>query len=100
MNNAKAARKREAEIKHVRTRARTAHSRWALAEESVLQIEDELAIEKRWLPTSVEYKEGMDELRCRNYRLALDNLERLVIQRMFELTKLGMSGIGTYYTQS
>ncbi|RDX41765.1 hypothetical protein OH76DRAFT_1333840, partial [Lentinus brumalis] len=34
------------------------------------------------------------ELGCRKYRLALDHLERLVIQRMFELTKLGMSGIG------
>ena len=30
----------------------------------------------------------------RKYRLALDNLERLVVARMFELTKLGMSGIG------
>ncbi|KAI0349008.1 hypothetical protein OH77DRAFT_1384823, partial [Trametes cingulata] len=30
----------------------------------------------------------------RKYRLALDNLERLVVQRLFELKKLGMNGLG------
>ncbi|OBZ74097.1 hypothetical protein A0H81_06240 [Grifola frondosa] len=42
--------------------------------EQVRSIEEELDIPVRWL--------------------ALDNLERLVVQRMFELTKLGMSGLG------
>ncbi|TFK79062.1 hypothetical protein K466DRAFT_606431 [Polyporus arcularius HHB13444] len=94
VNNAKAAKKHEAQIKRVRTCARTMHSRWAIAEEAALQMEEDLSIEKRWMPGSREYAEGIEELQCRKYRLALDNLERLVIQRMFELTKLGMSGIG------
>ncbi|OCH84142.1 hypothetical protein OBBRIDRAFT_701500, partial [Obba rivulosa] len=34
------------------------------------------------------------ELSRREYNRALDNLERLVVQRLFELTKAGMSGIG------
>ncbi|EMD35110.1 hypothetical protein CERSUDRAFT_54347 [Gelatoporia subvermispora B] len=34
------------------------------------------------------------QLDCRKYNLALDNVEQLVVQRLFELTKLGMSGIG------
>ncbi|RPD53405.1 hypothetical protein L226DRAFT_548449 [Lentinus tigrinus ALCF2SS1-7] len=87
-----AANKHEAEIKRVRTRARTAHSRWAIAEENVLQIEDDLGIEKRWMSGSREYLEALEELQFWKYRCVLDNLERLVIQRMFELTKLGMSG--------
>ncbi|RPD52388.1 hypothetical protein L226DRAFT_424074, partial [Lentinus tigrinus ALCF2SS1-7] len=37
---------------------------------------------------------AVEQLGCRKYHCALDHLERLVIQRMFELTKLGMSGIG------
>lgn len=32
----------------------------------------------------------------RQYRRALDSLELLVVQRLFELTKLGMSGTGKY----
>lgn len=34
----------------------------------------------------------------RRYRLTLDKLERLVVQRLLELTKLGMSGVGTLFT--
>ncbi|KAI0684967.1 hypothetical protein C8T65DRAFT_712851 [Cerioporus squamosus] len=93
-NDAAAAKKHKANIKRLRTRARTMHSRWQMVEEEVLQIEEELSIEERWLPKSDEYVAGVGELACRKYRCALDNLERLVIQRMFELTKLGMSGIG------
>ncbi|KAH9918796.1 uncharacterized protein B0H18DRAFT_882567 [Fomitopsis serialis] len=37
---------------------------------------------------------AVSELNERKYRRVLDNLERLVVQRLFELTKLGMSGIG------
>ncbi|EEB94481.1 hypothetical protein MPER_06697, partial [Moniliophthora perniciosa FA553] len=34
------------------------------------------------------------QISSRNYRHALDELERLVVQRLFELTKLNMSGVG------
>ncbi|KZT63774.1 hypothetical protein DAEQUDRAFT_679796 [Daedalea quercina L-15889] len=36
----------------------------------------------------------LGELDRRRYRRAVDNLERLVVQRLSELSKLGMSGIG------
>ncbi|EMD37546.1 hypothetical protein CERSUDRAFT_35523, partial [Gelatoporia subvermispora B] len=36
----------------------------------------------------------MVQVNRRQYNKALDELERLVVQRLFELTKLGMSGIG------
>ncbi|PPQ87091.1 hypothetical protein CVT25_001363 [Psilocybe cyanescens] len=41
-----------------------------------------------------EYKEALVILRECKYRRALDDLERLVVQRLFEMKKLGMSGVG------
>jgi hypothetical protein len=41
-----------------------------------------------------EYEDGLVLVRERKYRRALDDLERLVVQRIFEMTKLGMSGVG------
>ncbi|KAI0354456.1 hypothetical protein OH77DRAFT_1456513 [Trametes cingulata] len=64
------------------------------AEEKVRRLEDVLDLDARWLPTSAEYKEVSAEVAMREYRIALDNLERLVVQRMFELKKLGMNGLG------
>ncbi|EPS93141.1 hypothetical protein FOMPIDRAFT_131399 [Fomitopsis schrenkii] len=48
----------------------------------------------RWLPGSLEYQEASRLLTDREYRRSLDELERLVVQRLFELTKAGMSGTG------
>ncbi len=87
---------RKAKIKQIRTCARTMHTRWQMAEEAALQIEEDLGISKRWLPGSAEYLGRIEELACRNYRCTLDMLEWLVIQRMSELTKLGMSSIGKF----
>ncbi|TRM56402.1 hypothetical protein BD626DRAFT_551558 [Schizophyllum amplum] len=48
----------------------------------------------RWLPDSTDYQAATKVVHQRRYRRALDNLERLVIQRFFELTKLNQSGVG------
>jgi hypothetical protein len=61
---------------------------------SVDKHEAELGIKTRWTPNSSEYKAILSELHLRDYRHALDRLEYLVVQRMFELSKLGMSGVG------
>jgi hypothetical protein len=59
--------------------------------------EAELNIETQWTPETPEYKTVLVELYLREYRQALDHLEYLVVQRMFELSKLGMSGVGGSY---
>jgi hypothetical protein len=41
-----------------------------------------------------EYKDALVRLAERTYRRALDELERLVVQRLLEMTKLGMNGVG------
>ena len=47
-----------------------------------------------WSSSSPEYQEIKKEFAHRRYRLALDELERLVMLRLFELTKLNASGTG------
>ncbi|KDQ49056.1 hypothetical protein JAAARDRAFT_93130, partial [Jaapia argillacea MUCL 33604] len=56
--------------------------------------ENQLSIESRWSPDSLEYKDVEGKLCERAYRKALDELERLVVQRLFELSKLNISGTG------
>jgi hypothetical protein len=82
------------EIARVKTRYRTTHTRWLAVNEETLRLEEELNIETRWLPGSSQYDEAVVLMTERKYRRALDSLELLVVQRLFELTKLGMSGIG------
>lgn len=48
----------------------------------------------RWEPTGPEWAEAAHLVSTRRYRLALLKLERLVIQRMFELTKMNLSQTG------
>jgi len=60
----------------------------------VLRYEEEHSIEHRWERDSDAYKATETLLVERSYRRAVDNLERLVVQRLFELTKLGMNGVG------
>jgi hypothetical protein len=35
-------------------------------------------------------------MKTRSYNQALDNLEALIVARLFELTKMNMSGTGTF----
>ncbi|KAJ6493883.1 hypothetical protein DFH09DRAFT_1104346 [Mycena vulgaris] len=65
-----------------------------IAQEEVAQFEEEHEIPECWVPGSKEYEEALVLLVERNYRRALDKLESLVVQRLFELTKLGMNGVG------
>ena len=78
----------------LRTKVRTTFERYDAALKRVTLIEEELGIEKRWIPGDAEYVSAAKDLQERKYFHALDNLENLVIQRMFELTKLSMSGLG------
>ncbi|KAJ7711679.1 hypothetical protein B0H16DRAFT_1343537 [Mycena metata] len=53
-----------------------------------------MGVADRWEPTSPEWAEAAHLVSTRRYRLALLKLERLVIQRMFELTKMNLSQTG------
>jgi hypothetical protein len=82
------------QITNVKTRYRTTFTRWQVKEEELIRYEEQHGIANRWGESSQEYKDALKLLTEREYRRAVDNLERLVVQRLLELTKLGMNGVG------
>ncbi|PPQ92071.1 hypothetical protein CVT25_007241, partial [Psilocybe cyanescens] len=83
-----------AQITKINTQYRMKFQRWTAKNEEVLRYEEANDIPVHWAPTSPEYQAGLVVVRERKYRRALDELERLVVQRLFEIKKLGMSGVG------
>ncbi|KAJ6595036.1 hypothetical protein DFH09DRAFT_1259083 [Mycena vulgaris] len=82
------------QIALVKRRYTSAHEHSLIVEEQVCDHEEEHEITERWISGSKNYEEALVLLAERNYRLALDKLESLVVKRLFELTKLGMGGVG------
>jgi hypothetical protein len=60
----------------------------------VFDLEKQLGIEERWTEDSPGYKCYREQVSQQEYHAALSELERLVVQQLFELSKLGMSGTG------
>jgi hypothetical protein len=74
----------------------TAYSKVQNAESYVETLENSLDIDQRWTADSPEYKVFYQENVLTNYERALDELEQLVVMRLFELTKMSSSGTGLY----
>lgn len=68
--------------------------------EVVQSYERRLGINERWVSGGDEWKKHEQMFHNRRYQRCLDNLERLVVSRMFELTKMNMSGTGAAATPS
>ncbi|KAI6010143.1 hypothetical protein BKA83DRAFT_4467612 [Pisolithus microcarpus] len=64
------------------------------AETHTSNMEMRLGIQPRWEISSEEYKRYKTEATMVKYRAALDDLERLVVMQLFELSKMAMSGTG------
>jgi hypothetical protein len=73
-------------ITDVKTRYRMTFSRWLAYNEEVCRFEEEHQIATHWTPTSPEFNDALVIVRQCTYCKALDEME---------LTKLGMSGVGT-----
>ena len=82
------------QITKITTQSCTMHQRWLAKNEEVLRYEEMYNIEIRWAPTMQEYEDGLVLVRECKYRYAIDDLERLVVQQLFEMMKLGMTGVG------
>lgn len=65
-----------------------------LLEAEVAAIEAEYGIDNRWQPSDFLYKQTVDYIATRRYQRALGKLQRLVIQRLFELHKLNVAKTG------
>ncbi|KAJ7794046.1 hypothetical protein B0H14DRAFT_2309413, partial [Mycena olivaceomarginata] len=62
--------------------------------QAVQEMEKKMDILVRWTVDDEEYENAEALVASRHYRLALNKLEELVIKRLFELTKMNMSGTG------
>ena len=58
------------------------------------RVEACLDIGERWTPECVEFQKASHHLSIRTYQRAVDKLEGLVVQRLFELTKANVSQTG------
>ncbi|KAI0038469.1 hypothetical protein FA95DRAFT_1662786 [Auriscalpium vulgare] len=73
---------------------RSAHRKLLLAQNVVDDLERRLAIEDRWTPESSEFKTVRDYIDKRKFIRAVEELEGLVVSRLFELAKANISGTG------
>ena len=68
----------------------SAHCKWQAAENLATAMENRLDIPTSWLPTDAEYMAVIAASSEWKYKMALDKLEHLVVQRLFELSKLNL----------
>ena len=78
------------------TKRRTLQDTVTRLTHDVHEMELSLGITQRWQPTDTEYQETMKYIATRRYQRALGRLQRLVIQRLFELHKLNVARTGMY----
>jgi hypothetical protein len=81
-------------IFHARKHIDTAYAKLQNAETQTGHMELQLQIEERWAIGSEQYTCYKQEASMGKYRAALDELERLVVMRLFELSKMSLSGTG------
>jgi len=62
----------------------------------IIDMEVSMGINKRWDPSTPEYVETLGYLSTRTYQCALEELQRLVIQCLFELHKMNILATGEY----
>lgn len=54
-------------------------------------------ISRRWTPADTEYMEAVKYMNIRKYHQALERLHKLVVQRLYEMHKLNLSGTGMIF---
>ncbi|KAJ6492318.1 hypothetical protein C8R45DRAFT_1096332 [Mycena sanguinolenta] len=62
--------------------------------ESVQDLESKLGVAQRWTSTSPEWILAERSIRDHRYLDALDEIERIIVERLFEMTKINQSGTG------
>ncbi|KAG1853644.1 hypothetical protein F4604DRAFT_1933044 [Suillus subluteus] len=66
-------------------------------QQEVISMEVKMGITNQWQPSSPEYQATMKYMSNHQYQRALDNLQCLVVQQLFELQWLNISQTGTSY---
>lgn len=74
---------------------RAAFHEATLAIQAVGDLEQKLAIGSPWTPAHPKYRETLAYMRHREFHDILDKVQQLVTQRLLELSKANMTGMGT-----
>jgi hypothetical protein len=81
--------------RRLETERRYADERRQAILKDVVEMEVKLSITTRWQPSSAEYVNAVQYIGRRKYEKALDHLQKLVVQRLFELHRMNQSQNGT-----
>jgi hypothetical protein len=73
---------------------KSALNRLNLAINAVEDLERRMGLTERWTPAHEEYQKADEYLKNHRFIRAVEALEGLVVQRLFELSKANLSGTG------
>ncbi|TFY56283.1 hypothetical protein EVJ58_g7737 [Rhodofomes roseus] len=82
--------KEASRTRRLETEKRILRERLQSAENEVAALEVQMGITKRWQASDAEYSSTVQYVSQRKYHRALDKLQGLVVQRLFELHKLNL----------
>lgn len=87
---------KRSELRNMALQRTLAWNKVERANQRLADVELILGIEagQRWTADHPTYRETLDLLQNHKFIHAVDKLERLVVQRLFELTKVNMSNTG------
>ncbi|KAG1775917.1 hypothetical protein EV702DRAFT_972210 [Suillus placidus] len=86
-------------LAQARIRIDSSYAKLQHAEMLVVYVEHQLAVEGRWEIGGDEYNRFKMEACLGKYHTALDDLEHLIVMRLFELSKLSLSGTGELFIE-
>ena len=87
-------------INHARIQVELTYARLQNAEALVAHLQGQLGLKVPWEVGGEEYMHYKEEATLSKYREALDEVERLAVMRLFELSKLRMSQTGKFKSAS
>ncbi|KAI6139517.1 hypothetical protein BKA82DRAFT_4364644 [Pisolithus tinctorius] len=93
-NNAVSPRSDSSATRKAETVCRHAQENYEKDLKAVQELEGCLEITCRWVPEDEEWQAAARLVANRKYQQALDNVERLVVSRIFKLSKMNQSGTG------
>lgn len=71
----------------------------ATAYQAVGDLEIMLAVEEWWTPQHPKYQGTLKFMQNRNFHRALEKVQQLVVQRLLEMSKANMPGLGMWLSQ-
>lgn len=75
---------------------RSAQEQVTVAIRAVADLETRMLLKDAWTEDTPEYKDTIKYIQQRQYHRALNRLEQLVVQRLFELSKANVVGMGEF----